>query len=147
MDATKFACSEFACRSGSLTSSRVVGFPDPASAYCGGATCELAEESDLTTCCDVATCTAFDITFASTPPGYVAANPSGTTATDVGLTCDAAHYTGTAVLTCDGSTFSSPSGCEPREQCGSAGPCPFVFEASVDSATSYCAGTACDVDG
>ena len=47
MDAVEFACSEFACGSSLLASSRVVGFPDPALAYCGGATCELETDDDL----------------------------------------------------------------------------------------------------
>jgi hypothetical protein len=57
-------------------------------------------------------CTAFSTTFSSTPTGYKVRRPSGTTVNGVGLSCDAdAHYSGTAVLTCDGTTFSYPSGC------------------------------------
>eukprot|EP01043_Picozoa_sp_COSAG02_P070414 COSAG02_NODE_12460_length_1541_cov_5.705270_1_plen_275_part_10 len=136
VDAIMFACSEFECNSGYLPLTKDVEFPDPARSYCAGATCDLQDDQasadddeayahDLATCCEDASCTAFEITFGTTPAGYTTTNASGTTVSGVGLACDAdAHYSGTAVLTCDGSTFASPSGCELQGQCGSNPACP-----------------------
>eukprot|EP01043_Picozoa_sp_COSAG02_P052385 COSAG02_NODE_5633_length_4170_cov_2.964628_6_plen_359_part_01 len=273
VNATEFACSEFACEFGLLTSSAVVGFPDPASAYCAGTACNfgsmpspnfdddldladfavldnaaacaapttssgssiieftggyvhnqdctwvvhcagvspkmsfssmnteadwdfvyaydpetneqltkvsgmaspsdivspsssimvrftsdgsvardgfaasIACPNDVQVCCTIATCNAFETTFPTAPAGFVAIDASATTVDGVGLSCDAdAHYTGTAVLTCDGTTFSSPTGCVPRDQCGSSPACPAGYEAATDASASYCAGTTCDLD-
>ena len=117
-----FGCSEFECSAGYLPLTAAVDFPDPARSYCARATCDLQDDPadadddevyahDLAACCDIATCTAFETTFSTTPTGFAASDASATTVAGVGLTCDAdAHYSGTAVLTCDGTTFASPTG-------------------------------------
>ena len=82
-----------------------------------------------------------------TTQGYTVADTTSTTVAGVGLSCDtSAHYIGTAVLSCDGTTFSSPHGCELQGQCGDNPACPAGYEKrSTDPADSYCAGTACDL--
>ena len=59
-----------------------------------------------------ASCAAFDSTFPTTPAGYSIANPSGTTASGLGVRRCAAGYCGVAEVTCGGGgTFDAPSGC------------------------------------
>ena len=59
-----------------------------------------------------ASCVAFDSTFPTTPAGYSIANPSGTTASGLGVRRCADGYCGVAEVTCgSGGTFEAPSGC------------------------------------
>ena len=113
---------------------------------CQGGICVAGDEQLAPPPPTIATCTAFETTFPTTPTGFVAIDASATTVAGVGLTCDAdAHYIGTAVLTCDGTTFASPSGCELQGQCGSSPVCPAGYQAAAGSEASYCAGATCDL--
>ena len=59
-----------------------------------------------------ASCAAFDSTFPTTPAGYSIANPSGTTASGLGVRRCADGYCGVAEVACgSGGTFEAPSGC------------------------------------
>ena len=59
-----------------------------------------------------ASCAAFDSTFPTTPTGYSVANPSGTTASGLGVRRCADGYCGVAEVTCgSGGAFEAPSGC------------------------------------
>ena len=59
-----------------------------------------------------ASCAAFDATFPTTPAGYSIANPSGTTASGLGVRRCADGYCGVAEVACGGGgTFEAPSGC------------------------------------
>ena len=59
-----------------------------------------------------ASCAAFDSTFPTTPAGYSIANPSGTTASGLGVRRCADGYCGVAEVTCgSGGAFEAPSGC------------------------------------
>ena len=102
---------------------------------------------DLSTCCGVATCTPFSITFPATPTGYTVTDSTATTVQGLGLSCDAsARYSGTPALTCDGMTFSAPSGCVPQGQCGPDPACPDGYEKRATNSTeNYCAGATCDL--
>ena len=66
-----------------------------------------------------ASCAAFDSTFPTTPAGYSIANPSGTTASGLGVRRCADGYCGVAEVTCgSGGAFDAPSGCA---ECPSSG--------------------------
>ena len=57
-------------------------------------------------------CAAFDSTFPTTPAGYSIANPSGTTASGLGVRRCADGYCGVVEVTCgSGGAFEAPSGC------------------------------------
>ena len=59
-----------------------------------------------------ASCTPFDSTFPTTPAGYSIANPSGTTASGLGVRRCADGYCGVVEVTCgSGGAFEAPSGC------------------------------------
>ena len=59
-----------------------------------------------------ASCAAFDATFPATPAGYSIANPSGTTASGLGVRRCADGYCGVAEVACgSGGAFEAPSGC------------------------------------
>ena len=65
-----------------------------------------------------ATCAAFDSTFPTTPAGYSIANPSGTTASGLGVRRCADGYCGAAEVTCgSGGAFEAPSGCTAVGSC------------------------------
>ena len=87
-----------------------------------GGTCTCNSCGSAPVCGDAEaerTCTAFSATFPTTPTGYAVSDASATTVLGVGLSCDTAnHYSGTPVLTCNGATFSEPSGCELQAICG-----------------------------
>jgi len=66
-----------------------------------------------------ASCAAFDSTFPTTPAGYSIANPSGTTASGLGVRRCAAGYCGVAEVTCGRAAGPEGSGCAGVDTSGS----------------------------
>ena len=72
-------------------------------------TCEGSTFS-ATGCEIIPVCVAFSSTYPDTPTGYIVSNVDATTVGDLGPTCTTG-YVGNPIVPCDGSTFTSPSGC------------------------------------
>ena len=83
-----------------------------------------------------ASCAAFDSTFPTTPAGYSIANPSGTTASGLGVRRCADGYCGVAEVTCGGGgAFEAPSGCA---ECPGSRQTVAITDANIATAVEEC---------